>query len=69
MTFEAYILKEKYKKIQGLSDRLELMKQQIEKQKLTIIRKLKRKFEEIEKEYSFKTEKEVLVLKKKDFEK
>lgn len=29
MTFEAYILKEKYKKIQGLGDRLELMKQQI----------------------------------------
>lgn len=30
MTFEAYILKEKYKKIQGLGDRLELMKQQID---------------------------------------
>lgn len=30
MTFEAYILKEKYKKVQGLGDRLELMKQQID---------------------------------------
>lgn len=30
MTFESYILKEKYKKIQGLGDRLELMKQQID---------------------------------------
>ena len=30
MSFEAYILKEKYKKIQGLGDRLELMKQQID---------------------------------------
>ena len=30
MTFEAYILKEKYKKIQGLGDRLALMKEQIE---------------------------------------
>lgn len=30
MTFEAYILREKYKKIQGLGDRLELMKQQID---------------------------------------
>ncbi len=30
MTFEAWILKEKYKKIQGLGDRLELMKQQID---------------------------------------
>lgn len=29
MTFESYILKEKYKKIRGLGDRLELMKQQI----------------------------------------
>jgi IS5 family transposase len=29
MTFESYILKEKYKKVQGLGDRLELMKQQI----------------------------------------
>jgi len=30
MTFESYILKEKYRKIQGLGDRLELMKQQID---------------------------------------
>lgn len=30
MTFEAYILKEKYKKVKGLGDRLELMKQQID---------------------------------------
>lgn len=30
MTFESYILKEKYKKIRGLGDRLELMKQQID---------------------------------------
>jgi IS5 family transposase len=30
MTFEAYILKEKYKKIYGLGDRLALMKEQIE---------------------------------------
>lgn len=30
MTFEAYILKEKYKKIQGLGDRLALMKEQID---------------------------------------
>lgn len=30
MTFEAYILKEKYKKVQGLGDRLELMKLQID---------------------------------------
>lgn len=30
MTFEAYILKEKYKKVHGLGDRLELMKQQID---------------------------------------
>lgn len=30
MTFEAYILKEKYQKIRGLGDRLELMKQQID---------------------------------------
>lgn len=30
MTFESYILKEKYKKVQGLGDRLELMKQQID---------------------------------------
>lgn len=38
MTFEAYILKEKYKKIQGLGDRLELMKQQIDwKPFITII--------------------------------
>ena len=29
MTFEAFILKEKYKKVQGLGDRLELMKLQI----------------------------------------
>ena len=29
MSFEAYILQEKYKKVQGLGDRLELMKQQI----------------------------------------
>lgn len=30
MSFEAYILQEKYKKVQGLGDRLELMKQQID---------------------------------------
>lgn len=30
MTFEAFVLKEKYKKVQGLGDRLELMKQQID---------------------------------------
>lgn len=30
MTFESYILKEKYKKIQGLGDRLSLMKEQID---------------------------------------
>lgn len=30
MTFEAYILKEKYKKIHGLGDRLALMKEQID---------------------------------------
>ena len=30
MTFEAFILKEKYKKIQGLGDRLALMKEQID---------------------------------------
>ena len=30
MTFESFILKEKYKKIRGLGDRLELMKQQID---------------------------------------
>ena len=30
MTFESYILQEKYKKVQGLGDRLELMKQQID---------------------------------------
>lgn len=30
MSFESYILKEKYKKVQGLGDRLELMKQQID---------------------------------------
>lgn len=30
MTFEAYILQEKYKKVRGLGDRLELMKQQID---------------------------------------
>ena len=30
MTFESYILKEKYKKIRGLGDRLELMKEQID---------------------------------------
>jgi IS5 family transposase len=30
MSFEAYILQEKYKKIHGLGDRLELMKQQID---------------------------------------
>jgi len=30
MSFESYILKEKYKKINGLGDRLELMKQQID---------------------------------------
>ena len=30
MTFEAFILKEKYKKVQGLGDRLELMKLQID---------------------------------------
>lgn len=30
MTFESYILKEKYKKIQGLGDRLALMKDQID---------------------------------------
>lgn len=30
MTFEAYILKEKYKKIRGLGDRLALMKEQID---------------------------------------
>lgn len=30
MTFESYILKEKYQKIRGLGDRLELMKQQID---------------------------------------
>lgn len=30
MTFESYILKEKYKKVKGLGDRLELMKQQID---------------------------------------
>jgi len=30
MSFESYILQEKYKKVQGLGDRLELMKQQID---------------------------------------
>lgn len=40
--------------------------QQIEKQKLTIIKKLKQRCEQIEKEYSIKAEKEVLVSKKKD---
>src|SRR3989338_2624266 len=30
MSFEAYILQEKYKKVRGLGDRLELMKQQID---------------------------------------
>jgi len=30
MTFESYILQEKYKKVRGLGDRLELMKQQID---------------------------------------
>jgi len=30
MSFESYILKEKYRKVQGLGDRLELMKQQID---------------------------------------
>lgn len=30
MTFESYILAEKYKKVRGLGDRLELMKQQID---------------------------------------
>lgn len=39
--------------------------QQIEKQKLTIIRKLKQRFEEIDKEYSVKAEKEVLTPKKR----
>jgi len=34
--------------------------QQIEKQKLTIIKKLKQRFEEIDKEYSIKAEKEVM---------
>ncbi len=29
MSFESYILQEKYKKVRGLGDRLELMKQQI----------------------------------------
>ncbi len=39
--------------------------QQIEKQKLTIIKKLKQRFEEIDKEYSVKAEKEVMFPKKK----
>ena len=43
--------------------------QQIEKQKLTIIKKLKQRFEEIDKEYSIKAEKEVLIPKKKETEK
>ena len=42
--------------------------QQIEKQKLTIIKKLKQRCKEIEKEYSIKAEKEVLAPKKKDVE-
>jgi len=40
--------------------------QQIEKQKLTIIKKLKQRCEQIEKEYSIKAEKEVLAPKKKE---
>ncbi|NCO11002.1 hypothetical protein CO038_03580 [Candidatus Pacearchaeota archaeon CG_4_9_14_0_2_um_filter_39_13] len=43
--------------------------QQIEKQKLTIIKKLKQKFEDIDKEYRIKAEKEVLSPKKKETEK
>ena len=43
--------------------------QQIEKQKLTIIKKLKQRVEEIDREYSVKAEKEVLVPKKKKVEK
>jgi len=43
--------------------------QQIEKQKLTIIKKLKQRFEDIDKEYSIKAEKEVLAPKKKETEK
>jgi len=39
--------------------------QQIEKQKLTIIKKLKQRFEEIGGEYSVKAEKEVISPKKK----
>ena len=40
--------------------------QQVEKQKLTIIKKLKQRCKEIEKEYSVKAEKEVVGIKKKE---
>ncbi len=43
--------------------------QQIERQKLTIIKKLRQRYEQIDKEYSIKAEKEVLSNRKRNFEK
>jgi len=53
------------KQINGGLKKLGLLPcQQIEKQKLTIIKKLRQRYEQIDKEYSIKAEKEVLSNKK-----
>jgi len=63
--FEKMVFKLQKQIHEGLKQLGLLPMQQIEKQKLTIIKKLRQRYEEIEKEYSIKSEKEVLAPKKK----
>jgi hypothetical protein len=63
--FEKMFFKIQKRINEGLKQLGLLPSQQIEKQKLTIIKKLRQKYEQIDKEYSIKAEKEVITPKKK----